>query len=145
MSEMDPDDVTAFGGTSLGDILEEAHDRSKEQKELVERLIDQLSDFMEDEDDAVALVPLIKEYLEINVQNNEQLVKIAQVIQRMYNASIKQSGSDGGSGGEGFSDEEKDELRDIAEEMGEGEIEDLMEDTEEVMEDIGKEEKLEVQ
>jgi len=142
---MDPDDVTAFGGTSLGDILEEAHDRSKEQKELVERLIDQLSDFMEDEDDAVALVPLIKEYLEINVQNNEQLVKIAQVIQRMYNASIKQSGSDGGSGGKGFSDEEKDELRDIAEEMGEGEIEDLMEDTEDVMKDLDKEEKLEIE
>ena len=145
MSEMDPDDVTAFGETSLGDILEEAHGRSKEQKELVERLIDQLSDFMEDEDDAVALVPLIKEYLEINVQNNEQLVKIAQVIQRMYNASIKQSGSDDGSGGKGFSDEEKDELRNIAEEMGEGEIEDLMEDTEEVMKDLDKEEELEVQ
>lgn len=142
MSEMDPDDVTAFGKTSLGDILEEAHGRSKEQKELVERLIDQLSDFMEDEDDAVALVPLIKEYLEINVQNNEQLVKIAQVIQRMYNASIKQSGSGDDSTGEGFSDEEKDELRNIAEEMGESEIEDLMEDTEEVMEDLDKEENL---
>lgn len=141
---MNPDDVTAFGETSLGDILEEAHDRSKEQKELVERLIDQLSDLMESEDDAIALVPLIKEYLEINVQNNEQLVKIAQVIQRMYNASIKQSGSNDGGGGNGFSDEEKDELRNIAEEMGEEEIDELMGDAKEVVKNIDKEEELEV-
>lgn len=141
---MNPDDVTAFGETSLGDILEEAHDRSKEQKELVERLIDQLSDLMESEDDAVALVPLIKEYLEINVQNNEQLVKIAQVIQRMYNASIKQSGSDEGGGGAGFSDEEKDELRNIAEEMGDAEIEELMGEAQEKVKEIDKEEELDV-
>jgi hypothetical protein len=134
---MNPDEVKAFKSTSLGDILEEAHDRSNEQKQLVERLIDQLSDLMETEDDAVALVPLIKEYLEINVQNNEQLVKIAQVIQRMYNASIKQD--DSGGGGGGFSDDEKDELRDIAESMVDGDAEDMMEKAEEAVEDIDKE------
>jgi len=141
---MNPDEVSAFGDTSLGDLLEEAHDRSQEQKELVERLVDQLADLMEDEDDAVAMVPLIKQYLEINVQNNEQLVKIAQVIQRMYNASIKQSGKEDGSGGPGFSDDEKEELRGIAEEMSEDEIDELMEDTEEVVEEIGKEDQIEV-
>lgn len=140
---MNPDDVTAFGETSLGDILEEAHNRSQEQKEIVERLVDQLSDLMESEEDAVALVPLIKEYLEINVQNNEQLVKIAQVIQRMYNASIKQSGDDGG-GGVGFTDEEKEELRGIAEEMGEEEMEDLMGEAKKKVKQIDKEEELDV-
>lgn len=136
---MNPDDVSAFGETSLGDILEEAHDRSKEQKELVERLIDQLSDLMESEDDAVALVPLIKEYLEINVQNNEQLVKIAQVIQRMYNASIKQSGSDGDGGGAGFTDQDKEELRNIAENMSEADAEELIEEAESAVEEVDKE------
>lgn len=136
---MDPDEVNAFGETSLGDILEEAHKRSSEQKELVERLVDQLSDLMEDEDDAVALVPLIKEYLEINVQNNEQLVKIAQVIQRMYNASIKQSGGTGDGGDAGFTDEDKEELRDIAENMSEADAEELMTEAEDAVEDIGKE------
>lgn len=135
---MDPNEVKAFKNTSLGDILEEAHDRSNEQKQLVERLIDQLSDLMETEDDAVALVPLIKEYLEINVQNNEQLVKIAQVIQRMYNATIKQEGSAGGGAGGGFSDDEKDELRDIAESMVEGDAEDMMQKAEEAVEEIDK-------
>jgi hypothetical protein len=133
---MNPDDVNAFGSTSLGDVLEEAHDRSREQKELVERLIDELTDLMNDEDDAVALVPLIKEYLEINVQNNEQLVKIAQVIQRMYNASIKQTSNDSGGGGGGFSDEDKEELRKLAEGMSDDEeIEELIDKTEEEIEE----------
>jgi hypothetical protein len=133
---MNPDDVSAFKNTSLGDILEEAHNRSNEQKELVERLIDQLSDLMETEDDAIALVPLIKEYLEINVQNNEQLVKIAQVVQRMYNASIKQD--DSGGGGRGFSDKEKDDLRNIAESMMDGDEENIMEKAEEMVENLEK-------
>lgn len=139
---MDPDEVKAFKGTSLGDILEEAHNRSNEQKQLVERLIDQLSDFMEDEDDAVALVPLIKEYLEINVQNNEQLVKIAQVIQRMYNAAIKQEGDD--SAGEGFSEEEKKDLQSIAENMADADAEDMMEKAEEAVQELDKEGDIEV-
>ena len=135
---MNPDEVTAFKDTSLGDILEEAHQRSTEQKELVERLIDQLSDLMDDGDDAIALVPLIKEYLDINVKNNEQLVKIAQVIQRMYNASIKQDGAAGGAGA-GFSKEDKEELRSIAEGMSDVETEDLIKNAEEKVEEIGKE------
>lgn len=139
---MNPDEVNAFGETSLGDILEEAHGRSKDQKELVERLIDQLSDLMESEDDAIALVPLIKEYLEINVKNNEQLVKIAQVIQRMYNASIKQN--DDGGGGGGFTDEDKEELRSIAENMSEADAEELMQEAEEAVGEIDKEEEFDV-
>lgn len=139
---MDPENVKAFKDTSLGDILEEAHDRSNEQKKLVERLIDQLSDFMETEDDAVALVPLIKEYLEINVQNNEQLVKIAQVVQRMYNTAIKQEGKDDGGGG--FSDDERDELRSIAENMSEAEAEAMIEEAEATIDDLDKDEELDL-
>lgn len=134
---MDPDKVNAFGETSLGDILEEAHERSNEQKELVERLIDQLSDFIDKSDDAVRLGPLIKEYMEINVQNNEQLVKIAQVIQRMYNASIKQDGAAASSAG--FSDEDKDELRSIAEEMSDADTDELIKEAEQAVEDAKSE------
>ena len=37
--------------------------------------------------DATLIVPLIKEYLEIGVKNDEQLVKLATIIQRMQNSS----------------------------------------------------------
>jgi uncharacterized protein YaeQ len=55
--------------------------------------------------DATLIVPLIKEYLEIDVKNDEQLVKIATIIQRTMNNSV--SANDGGFG---ISEEEKAQL-----------------------------------
>jgi hypothetical protein len=53
--------------------------------------------------DATLIVPLIKEYLEIGVRNDEQLIKMATIIQRAVNNT--------GSGDElGISDAEKEEL-----------------------------------
>ena len=43
---------------------------------------------------AVQLIPMIKEYLEINVKNDEQLVKLAQVVQRLI-AAESRSGAEG--------------------------------------------------
>jgi uncharacterized protein YaeQ len=51
------------------------------------------------------IVPLIKEYLEIDVKNDEQLVKIATIIQRTMNNSA--SANDGSFG---ISEEEKAQL-----------------------------------
>jgi hypothetical protein len=50
------------------------------------------------------IVPLIKEYLEISVKNDEQLIKMATIIQRALNST---SSDDGGFG---ISDEEKTQL-----------------------------------
>ena len=55
---------------------------------------------------AVQLIPMIKEYLEINVKNDEQLVKLATVVQRLIAAENK-----GGAEAEfGLSDKEKEQL-----------------------------------
>jgi hypothetical protein len=55
---------------------------------------------------AIQLIPMIKEYLEINVKNDEQLVKLATVVQRLIAAENK-----GGAEAEfGLSDKEKEQL-----------------------------------
>jgi hypothetical protein len=55
---------------------------------------------------AIQLIPMIKEYLEINVKNDEQLVKLATVVQRLIAAESK-----GGSESEfGLSEKEKTQL-----------------------------------
>lgn len=135
---IDPEDVKAFGDKSLGNVLEEAYDRSKEEREVIEGLIDELSGLMDDTDDAVMLVPLIKEYLEINVKNNEQLIKISKVIQRMYNATIKEDDG-GGSIAGGLSDQEKDQIRDMAKEMGDAELDELKDKAKEAAEEVKEE------
>jgi hypothetical protein len=55
---------------------------------------------------AIQLIPMIKEYLDINVKNDEQLVKLATVVQRLIAAENK-----GGAEAEfGLSDKEKEQL-----------------------------------
>ena len=45
--------------------------------------------FIKDGDTAVQIIPMLKEYLEINVKNDEQLVKLATVVQRIATANSK--------------------------------------------------------
>ena len=79
---------------------------SKTNKTQLELLVKEVASFIKDGDMAVQLIPMIKEYLEINVKNDEQLVKLAQVVQRLIAAESR-------SGAEGeflLSDREKEQL-----------------------------------
>ena len=49
--------------------------------------------FIKDGDTAVQIIPMLKEYLEINVKNDDQLVKVAAIVQRMI-ASESKGGAD---------------------------------------------------
>ena len=69
----------------------------------VTALIQELKPLVQEIGDATLIVPLIKEYLEISIKNNEQLVKMAGIVQRTLQSST--------SGDEfGLSDEEKEQL-----------------------------------
>jgi hypothetical protein len=68
--------------------------------------------FIKDGDTAVQIIPMLKEYLEINVKNDEQLVKLATVVQRIMAAEKRVSDS----GDEfGLSESEKQQLMDAIE------------------------------
>ncbi len=72
-----------FKGKSLSKLFKEIYDNSKNTREQVLSLITNLSDTIENNQDARVTVPLIKEYLEIGVKNDEHLIKLATVIQRL--------------------------------------------------------------
>jgi len=62
--------------------------------------------FIKDGDTAVQIVPMLKEYLEINVKNDEQLVKLATIVQRLAQGTSK-----GDAEGEfGLTEKEKEQL-----------------------------------
>ena len=83
-----------FEGKSLSSLFEDIYDNSKTNKEQLTVLVKEVAGFIKDGDMAVQLIPMIKEYLEINVKNDEQLVKLAQVVQRLI-AAESRSGSEG--------------------------------------------------
>jgi hypothetical protein len=60
----------------------------KKRKETqITGLISELKPLINDIGDATLIVPLIKEYMEIGVRNDEQLIKMATIIQRALNNS----------------------------------------------------------
>tara|TARA_Y100001972_G_scaffold102105_1_gene127439 strand:- start:245 stop:604 length:360 start_codon:yes stop_codon:yes gene_type:complete len=96
-------DNVVFGKKKFANILEEIYDNQTNKSKQIAGLISELKPLVKDIGDATLIVPLIKDYLEIGVRNDEQLIKMATIIQRVVNNS---------SGDEalGITDEEKDQL-----------------------------------
>jgi hypothetical protein len=96
-------DSIVFGKKKFSDILEEIYTNQKTKQTQVTALISELKPLVENIGDATLIVPLIKEYMEIGVKNDEQLIKMATIVQR----ALQNVDEDGGFG---ISDEEKEAL-----------------------------------
>jgi len=83
-----------FKGKSLSDLFGEIYDNSKETKGQVKALIGELKPLIESIGDATLIVPMIKEYMEIGVKNDDALIKLATIIQRIESAQAKGEGGD---------------------------------------------------
>lgn len=81
-----------FKGKSLSDLFSEIYDNSRKKDKQISTLIAELKPLIEDVGDATLVVPMIKEYLEIGVKNDDQLVKIATIVQRLETSIQKSSG-----------------------------------------------------
>ena len=99
-------DYEIFEGKSLSGLFQDIYENTKTNKEQLEVLMKEVVGFIKDGDTAVQIIPMLKEYLEINVKNDDQLVKVAAIVQRIIAAENK-----GGSEDEfGLSDTEKEQL-----------------------------------
>ena len=99
-------DYELFEGKSLSSLFKDIYDNSKHNKTQLETLVGEVAGFIKDGDMAVQLIPMIKEYLEINVKNDEQLVKLAAIVQRI----IATEGKASSETEFGLSDREKEQL-----------------------------------
>ena len=97
-------DSVIFGNKKFSDILNEIYDNQKKKEKQISTLIGELKPLINDIGDATLIVPLIKEYLEIGVKNDEQLIKMATIIQRII------SNNGAAENGFGISEEEKAQL-----------------------------------
>lgn len=75
--------VELFEGKNLSDLFREIYDNSAAKRQQIKDLVGSLAPLIQGIGDATLLVPLIKEYLEIGVKNDEQLIKLAQIVQRL--------------------------------------------------------------
>ena len=96
-------DSLVFGKKSFSDILEEIYQNQKKRDAQVVALISELKPLVQEIGDATLIVPLIKEYMEIGVKNDDALIKMATIIQRVLQ-------NEGNEDTLGITDEEKQQL-----------------------------------
>ena len=108
---MDSLNQILFDDKSFGDLLKEIHGNQKKKAKQLASLIAELRPLVQSLGDATVVVPLIKEYMEISVKNDDQLIKMAAIVQRLSTGNA--STGDGGM----LTEEEMQQLQDVAEEI----------------------------
>ena len=96
-------DSVVFGKKKFSNILEEIYNNQKKKEKQISGLISELKPLIKDIGDATLIVPLIKEYMDIGVRNDEQLIKMATIVQRALNNSSSDDST-------GITEEEKSQL-----------------------------------
>ena len=64
-------DYEIFEGKTLSNLFQDIYKNSETNKKQLEVLIKEVVGFIKDGDTFVQIIPMIKEYLEINVKNDE--------------------------------------------------------------------------
>ena len=119
-----------FKGVSFSDLMSNVYHNSKKKDRQINQLISQLQPLIKNASDATIIVPLIKEYLDVAVKNDDHLVKLTAITQRYISTTQTISGE-----ASLLSDAEKKELLDMA-------SKDFEEELSEEIEKIDAEEKI---
>ena len=118
-----------FKGTSFADLMSDVYHNSKKKDRQINQLIAQLQPLIRNASDATIIVPLIKEYLDVAVKNDDHLVKLTAITQRYISTTQTISGESSL-----LSDDEKEELMNALEDMSG----DLQKKSDELTKDVVK-------
>ena len=84
-------DKEIFKGKTFQDLTKDIYENTTNKKKQIDLLISEIHGFIQTIDDVVMVAPIIKEYMEVSVKNDEHLVKLAGVLQRIISKSAGES------------------------------------------------------
>jgi len=116
-------DYEIYKGKTIADLFKKIDDNSNRNKIQIESLIQEMMVFIKYPQSAQTLFPMISDFMEANIRNDELLVKLGAVVQRVMQAESKAQDGD-----YGLSDKEKDQILGKIEEAAnniQGEIDDI--------------------
>jgi len=93
-------------GKTYDELLKDIITNAANKRDQIDITVSDLRDQIKTINDAIVLAPIIKEYLDVSVRNDDSLVKLASVIQKLISGIS--SGTDGETSG--LSDAEKEQL-----------------------------------
>ena len=82
-------DYEIFKGKSLASLFEDIYQNQTYNRNQLDVLTKNITAMIKDGDTAVQIIPMMKEYLEINVRNDELLIKLASIVQKIISAENK--------------------------------------------------------
>ena len=88
-------DKNIFGKKKLSDLFQEIYNNQKKKEEQISALINELKPLINDIGDATLVVPLIKEYMDLSIKNDEALIKMATIVQRALNSDSSEDSNFG--------------------------------------------------
>jgi hypothetical protein len=91
-----------FQGKTLSDVFADIYKNTDAKRSQITTFITKLVTLIRTPEDATIIGPVIKEFLDVSVKNDEHIVRLAQIVQRLELVTAK-----GSSTGDLLSDEEK--------------------------------------
>tara|TARA_R100000008_G_scaffold85772_1_gene76596 strand:+ start:157 stop:561 length:405 start_codon:yes stop_codon:yes gene_type:complete len=85
------DDYKIFGDKTFSDLSKDIYNNSKLKKTQLDLLIQEAHSYINTVEDVVIIMPVIKELMDVAIKNDEHLVKLAGVVQRIMSKSIGES------------------------------------------------------
>ena len=85
------DNNEIFEGKTFQDLTKDIYENTTKRKVQIDLLISEIHGFITTIDDVVLVAPIIKEYMDTAVRNDEHLVKLAGVLQRIISKSQGES------------------------------------------------------
>ena len=98
-------DFNIFDGKNFSDLSKEIYDNSKLKKTQLDLLIQEVHGYIQGIEDIALVGPIIKELFDASIKNDDNLLKLATVIQRIMNKQV-----DAVDDTSLLSDDEKEEL-----------------------------------
>ena len=104
-------DFNIFGDKKFSDLSQEIYENSKLKKTQIDLLIQEVHSYIQGIEDIAIVGPVLKELFDVAVKNDDNLLKLATVIQRIMNKQFDLTEDTSL-----LSDDEKQELMDSLEE-----------------------------
>lgn len=78
------EDPEIFEGKKFSDLCKDIYENSSHTRSQIELLINELQDKVTDVNSALMLIPEVKSLLDSGIKNDDQLVKLAAIYQRIF-------------------------------------------------------------
>lgn len=82
-------DTVIFEGKTLADMFSDVYKNTNTKREQINQFVASMVKLIRTPEDAAVLGPVIQSFLEVNVKNDEHIVRLVQIAQRLVLVSTK--------------------------------------------------------